>query len=175
MQRPPVYYDKLLYSKLAMHCSNQKFFAGHRVQGLRINEKVFWRRWRKHCDWAGVKSFSGGSTVSAACVTAGPYFYRLLSFYNKQHLWTLDPTADTVLIPTVLDGRNIWGKNELIACHFRECYSEHSPAHCHALCVSKFNAKESYAALQRMETQLKWGRNACSFCFRGLFSVDLFQ
>lgn len=156
-------YEWAVYSKLASHSSNQKFFASLRFQGTKINERLFWETWRRHSRWAGVHSIEIGNQATAAVVTAAGFFDRLLEFYNTNDLWELDPAAETVLLPTVLDGRRIWGSNELIAVHFRNCYTPHNAAHCHALAVSKFPSKESFAALERLEAHLHWGEVRAQF------------
>ena len=99
----------------------------------------------------------------AAVITTAGFFEYLLNFYNKNDLWELDPEAETVLLPTVLNGRRIWGTNELIAVHFCNCLKPHSPAHCHALAVSKFSGKESFTALQELEQHLQWGEQRARF------------
>ena len=79
----------------------------------------------------------------------------MLGFYTNRQLWTIPHEEPNILIPITLDGRNIWGKNILLAWGPRHVLNTHSLTNVWPLAMWKSSTAKNWEDIQEVEQELQ--------------------
>lgn len=141
-----------LFSKLARGWVKDDVILNAELYGAPFHEKQFYQLLTHHAEWASVRPLSApysGASVS----NLSTLFMATIEWYNRRQLW--DIAENTTCLPWLLynDGRNVWGKNELIAWGPKCSKATQSPEHIWPLAMASWQGEETFTELFQVTTQ----------------------
>lgn len=133
--------DRLIFVKLFAGWSKSDVRAHMLLEKHRLSWKLLYRRISELAEWAAVGNFPPNDGINGGFVGGGNpegILRQLIDMYTEQHLWSLDPSMDALIVYIYMDGRRVWGKNELLAFGFKQCVHFQSPANVYPLAMAKW-------------------------------------
>ena len=124
------------------------------LAGLGFPATAWYNRLRELREGWPVKDIDGVTGLGGACVeNAAQIHDKALQYYSVLDLIDLPQLATYFLSVIYLDGRNLWGKNELIAWMFRQVLHKQSPDNVWPILLAKVTGAESFPMLYQLDTQ----------------------